>query len=97
MSSFPKLTIYSQPRCSYCEMLKIKLLEWGFEFNEVNINEDVQGMAMMRLNNHRTVPQLYWNKMYVGPTNNDTMSFTKQMLEEALDLDNYQGGVESFK
>jgi glutaredoxin len=72
-------------------------MEWNVEFDEVNINEDVQGMAMMRLNNHRTVPQLYWNKAHVGPTNNDTMSFTKQMLEEALDLDNYQGGVESFR
>jgi len=97
MSSLPKLTVYSQPRCSYCEMLKIKLMEWDIDFDEVNISENVQGMAMMRLNNHRTVPQLYWNKMHVGPTNNDTMSFTKQMLEEALDLDNYQGGVESFK
>ena len=97
MSSSVKLKLYTQYGCEYCDAMQMKLSSWGYQFDVVNIKEDVQAMAMMRLNNHRTVPQLYWNKMHVGPTNNDTMSFTKQMLEEALDLDNYQGGVESFK
>jgi len=97
MLSSLKLTLYTQPRCSYCEMMKIKLMEWGCTYEVVDITENVQAMAMMRLNNHKTVPQLYWNKIHVGPTNNDTMSFTKKMLEESIDWDNYQGGVENFK
>ena len=96
MSDLPKLTVYTQPGCSYCEILKIKIMEWGFDFEEVNINENVQGMAMMRVNNHKTVPQLYWNKKHVGPSSNDTMKFTRPMLMENLDLESYVGGVESF-
>ena len=73
----------------------MKLKEWGYDFEVVNIKEDVQGLAFLRLKNHRTVPQLYWNGTHLNKV--DTLQFTKEMLEEQLDWDNYVGGVEYFR
>ena len=72
----------------------MKLKEWGYDFEVVNIKEDVQALAFLRLRNHKTVPQLYWNGTHLNKV--DTLQFTKDMLEEELDMDSYIGGVESF-
>lgn len=94
MSNSVKLTLYTQPNCDFCDMMKMKLKEWGYSFDVVNIKEDVQAMAFLRLHNHKTVPQLYWNKTHLNKV--DTLQFTKDMLEEQLDWDSYVGGVEEF-
>jgi len=70
----------------------MKLSGWGYRYDVVNIKENVQALAFLRLNNHRTVPQLYWNKTHLNKV--ETLDFTREMLEEALDLDSYGGGVE---
>lgn len=93
-TSHVKLKLYTQPRCDYCDMMKMKLKEWGYDFEVVNIKEDVQALAFLRLRNHKTVPQLYWNGTHLNKV--DTLQFTKDMLEEELDIDSYIGGVESF-
>ena len=92
MSNSPKLTLYTQHNCDYCEIMKMKLSGWGYRYDVVNIKENVQALAFLRLNNHRTVPQLYWNKTHLNKV--ETLDFTREMLEEALDLDSYGGGVE---
>ena len=48
----------------------------------------------MKYQGHKTVPQLYWNKVHLNKV--DTNDFTKKNLEEQLDLDNYAGGIEYF-
>jgi glutaredoxin len=75
-------------------MMKMKLKEWGYDFEVVNIKEDAQALAFLRLRNHKTVPQLYWNGTHLNKV--DTLQFTQDMLEEELDMDSYIGGVESF-
>lgn len=94
MSNSVKLTLYTQPNCDFCDMMKMKLKEWGYSFDVVNIKEDVQAMAFLRLHNHKTVPQLYWNGTHLNKV--ETLQFTKDMLEEQLDWDSYAGGVEYF-
>ena len=70
--------------------MKIKLKEWGYNFDVVNIKDDLQAMAFLRMQNHRTVPQLYWNKRHLNKV--QTLDFTREMLEEELDYESYVGG-----
>ena len=95
MSNSIKLKLYTQPRCDYCDMMKMKLKEWGYDFEVVNIKEDVQGLAFLRLKNHRTVPQLYWNNVHLNKV--ETLDFTREMLEEELDYESYIGGPTEFR
>ena len=32
MSNSIKLKLYTQPRCDYCDIMKMKLKEWGYDF-----------------------------------------------------------------
>ena len=75
--------------------MKQKLLEWGFEYREVNLSYDLQGRSFMKEMKLRTVPQLFHDRTHLNK-NVDTVDFTKQRLLEELDFDNYQGGVESW-
>ena len=61
----------------------------------VNIKENVQAMAFLRMKNHRTVPQLYWNNVHLNKV--ETLDFTREMLEEELDYESYIGGPTEFR
>lgn len=52
-------SMYTQPRCSYCELAKIELTERNIPFFEIDITENAQALAKLRLANLRTVPQIY--------------------------------------
>tara|TARA_X000001036_G_scaffold270265_1_gene250939 strand:+ start:454 stop:747 length:294 start_codon:yes stop_codon:yes gene_type:complete len=91
-----KLTIYTQNDCGYCHQLKKNLDSWGYNFDEINISYQIERKVFLKELNLRTVPQLFWNGKHIGPTNNDTLGFTKEMLEAELDYDAYVGGVENF-
>ena len=95
MSNSIKLTLYTQPLCEFCDHMKLDLQRWGYQFDVINIKENPQAMAFLRLKGHKTVPQLYWNKTHLNTV--PTLSFTKELLEENLDLDSYSGGVEMWK
>lgn len=94
MSKSIKLTLYTQYDCPYCVMMKNKLKDWGYDFDTINISEDLQAKAFLRLRGHRTVPQLYWNNTHLNRV--DTAEFTQELLEKELDYESYVGGPESF-
>ena len=75
--------------------MKMKLSGWGYKFDVVNIKENVQAMAFLRMQNHKTVPQLYWNKTHLNKV--ETLDFTREMLEEELDYESYIGGPTEFR
>ena len=75
--------------------MKQKLLEWGFEYREVNLSYDLKARSFMKEMKLRTVPQLFRDRTHLNK-NVDTIDFTKERLLEELDFDNYQGGVESW-
>ncbi len=52
-------SMYTQPGCSFCELAKITLTERGIPFFEIDISENAQALAKLRLSNLRTVPQIY--------------------------------------
>jgi glutaredoxin len=95
MSNSIKLTLYTQPLCDFCDIMKMKLKEWGYDFNVINVKDNPQALAFLRLEGHKTVPQLYYQRTHVNKV--DTVKFTKQMLEEAIDPDNFSGGVENWR
>ena len=59
-------TIYTQDGCSYCELAKISLMERNIDFEEINIKDNAQALAKLRLKNLRTVPQIWNEEQYVG-------------------------------
>ena len=61
--------VYSQDGCSYCELAKITLMERNIEFEEINIKDNAQALAMLRLKNLRTVPQIWDGELYIGGYN----------------------------
>ena len=59
-------TVYTQDGCSYCELAKITLTERNIEFEEINIRNNAQALAKLRLKNLRTVPQIWNEEQHVG-------------------------------
>jgi len=58
--------VYSQDGCSYCELAKITLMERNIEFEEINLKDNAQALATLRLKNLRTVPQIWFGELYIG-------------------------------
>ena len=66
MSSSIKLTLYTQPLCDFCDIMKMKLKEWGYDFDVLNIKDNPQALAFLRIEGHNTVPQLYYKKTHIN-------------------------------
>lgn len=96
MSNFlkpEKLTVYTQDNCPYCVIMKKKLLSWGYDFHEINVSYDLDAKKFLKENNHRTVPQVYFEGQHINKV--DTQKLTKGMLEKELSWD-FDGGVEMW-
>lgn len=79
-----ELVLYTQTTCVYCDMMKAKLDEWGYEYTTVNIQEDEDAKAFIVLDEgHKTVPQLYYGKYNVNYMI-QTADFSKEMLERVI-------------
>jgi len=89
-----KLTLYTQEDCGYCKLLKKKLVEWNFDFREVNISHDLFAKDFLKEKGHRTVPQLYWNNTHLNKL--PTTELTYEHVCAELDYENYIGGVENW-
>ena len=89
-----KLTLYTQEDCYYCYEMKKKLVEWGYDFREVNVSHDLFAKDFLKENGHRTVPQLYWNDTHVNKL--PTTELTYEHVCAELDYENYIGGVENW-
>tara|TARA_Y100001938_G_C7757683_1_gene267057 strand:+ start:215 stop:502 length:288 start_codon:yes stop_codon:yes gene_type:complete len=95
MSNSIKLTLYTQNLCGYCEVMKRNLNLWGYDYDIINVENNPQALSFLRLEGHKTVPQLYYKRTHINKV--DTAVFTKEMLEEAIDPDNFSGGVEHWR
>ena len=54
------IKIFSKPACPFCDMAKNYLRQNGFEFQEIDISQDVQARDFIASQGHRTVPQIYF-------------------------------------
>lgn len=90
------IRFYTQNDCPYCTIMKDKLDGWGMKYETINISEDLSGRAFLRLNGHRTVPQLYYRDVHLNKV--DTVDFTKTIMfkEMMLAYEENDSGVEMF-
>ena len=51
--------IYTKVDCGYCTMAKFYMDEHNIDYEEIKIEGNAQALAHLRLNNLRTVPQIY--------------------------------------
>ena len=93
-NSIKGLILYTQNDCPYCDIMKTKLKEWGYNWDEVNISYQIEQKQFLKEHGHRTVPVLYWNKTHLNKVN--TQEFTHEIMKDEMDLENYVGGVENF-
>ena len=93
-NSIKGLILYTQNDCPYCDIMKTKLKEWGYNWDEVNISYQIEQKQFLKEHGHRTVPVLYWNKTHLNKVN--TQEFTHKIMKDEMDLENYVGGVENF-
>ena len=91
MSNLIKL--YTQNDCPYCVIMKKKLDEWGYEYQEINVSNNLLAKGFLKEQGHRTVPQLYNGNINLNK-DIDTNDFTKRHLE--LMMLEQDGGVEMF-
>ena len=94
MSNLIKLTLYPQEDCYYCHEMKKKLVEWGYDFREVNVSYDLFAKEFLKNEGHRTVPQVYWHNTHLNKV--PTLELQKRDIEAELDYENYIGGVENW-
>lgn len=87
-----ELTLYTQPNCMYCDIMKSKLDEWGYKYTVKNIQQDDAAKAFIVLDEgHRTVPQLYYGHFHIN-RNIDTENFTLNDLQQYIGhLDEVKG------
>ena len=58
--------VFTQEGCSYCELAKIILMENDISFEVINIKDNAQALAVLRLKNLRTVPQIWDGDLHIG-------------------------------
>jgi len=55
------ITVYTKNYCPYCVQAKNQLDTMGFEYKEINIENDAESRAWLIEQGHRTMPQIYHN------------------------------------
>lgn len=78
----PILKLYTQPNCRFCDVLKGKLDEWGYKYQELNISTDIESRRLIIERGHTTVPQLYLNDTHVNDI--DTFDLDKAYIDQKL-------------
>lgn len=89
------LTVYTKNYCPFCIQAKAQLDQMGFEYIEINIEEQPSGRDFLQLEGHRTVPQIYNGaKLLVEGGAAGLKTLSKQEIKERLgDIE----GVRDFK
>ena len=63
-----KIIVYTSDYCSYCVQAKKLLQNKGFDFDELNIQNDdsLRNEMLEKSHGMRTVPQIFINNSHVG-------------------------------
>lgn len=54
-----KLTVYSKSVCPFCDHAKKYLIEHNIDFEEIDVEQNLEALDFIRQQGHRTVPQIY--------------------------------------
>lgn len=77
------LTLFTQPACPFCDLMKTMLDQTGFTYYVVDITQSPDALKFMKDNKHKVVPQLYYENTHVN-TNPDTQSYSTRTLFSAI-------------
>jgi len=55
------IKLYTKSNCPYCVQAKTRLRHGGWEFEEINIEENTSAREWLIEQGHRTMPQIYHN------------------------------------
>ena len=62
-----EITVYTSQRCSYCAAAKQLLSSRGYQYTEINMQDDEDLMVeIMQKSGQRTVPQIFVGEYSVG-------------------------------
>ena len=62
-----EITVYTSQRCSYCAAAKQLLSSRGYQYTEINMQDDEDLMVeIMQKSGQRTVPQIFVGEYLVG-------------------------------
>lgn len=73
------LTVFSKNNCPNCVKLKNQLNSWNVQYEEVNIEQDINARNFVVEQGHRMVPVLY-----NGSENIQTSNLTKEKLQQII-------------
>ena len=62
------VTVYTGPRCNFCDAAKRLLIRNNISFNEINIalEEGKREEMLKKSNGRQTIPQIFFNEFHVG-------------------------------
>ena len=62
------VTVYTGPRCNFCDAAKRLLLRNDISFNEINIalEEGKREEMLNKSNGRQTIPQIFFNELHIG-------------------------------
>lgn len=84
------ITLFTQPKCPYCDIMKQMLDQTGFTYYTLNIRENEDALNFMKEKGHRTVPQLYVDDIHINEKP-DTRDYTSDelaiLITKALEQD----------
>ena len=76
------ITIYSKANCPQCTNAKALLKSYDIEFEDVRIDEDVNGREFVLGEGHKSVPQFYVKRTYFGGFKDLTSMTREQILDK---------------
>ena len=62
------VTVYTGPRCNFCDAAKRLLKRNNITFNEINIalDDGKREEMLNKSNGRKTIPQIFFNELHVG-------------------------------
>ena len=62
------VTVYTGPRCNFCDAAKRLLIRNDISFNEINIalEEGKREEMLKKSNGRQTIPQIFFNELHIG-------------------------------
>jgi len=80
------VTIYTGPRCNYCDAAKKLLTRNNVEYKEINIAivEGAMDEMIKKANGKRTIPQIFFDDQHIGGYDETRALEKENKLQELL-------------
>jgi glutaredoxin len=75
------ITLFTQPQCPFCDIMKKMLDETGYTYYTINCKENDDALKFVKDRGHRTVPQLYVDDIHINKKANTTDYTSKELGE----------------